>query len=382
MITARSIEPGDVFARLTVDELARTDDGKRMWRCTCSCGKSTTVRGSDLVRGGVQSCGCLGAERSNGTRPRRDLTGHQLANGGVVLGLSEQFARRRNGDRIMLWHCRCACGSEFAARAWSIIGERRKYCTRKCPANPRNQRCTVTLLAPGASRAEIRAALKQPNGYKCIADEDKRLITLAAGRGDRDAGDLLVMMHENWVAHRVNAYICSHIHIGEIDRDELRQEARCALLEAASRWEPERGSFINYASWWLLSYMNKGDNSGRSAVSVPVNAHLNDSTRDDVVNARDIVSLDAQSDVDPDKTWLDVIDAAPEREADIDGMEALPAMLAQLRPKGRAVIESYFLQGKTLEQVGAALGVTKQAVHQVMVASLQRMKAFALAVCH
>jgi hypothetical protein len=49
---------GKVFSQLTVLE----DDGTRMgtsvaWKCRCSCGKITHVRGSALTHGQITSCG-------------------------------------------------------------------------------------------------------------------------------------------------------------------------------------------------------------------------------------------------------------------------------------------------------------------------------------
>lgn len=51
---------GKRFARLTVIERAsKRPDGARWWRCSCECGGHCEVRGSDLLRGSVKSCGCL-----------------------------------------------------------------------------------------------------------------------------------------------------------------------------------------------------------------------------------------------------------------------------------------------------------------------------------
>lgn len=49
------------FGRLTVFERSDSNDAqnKPMWVCQCECFAWVTVRGSDLKRGNVQSCGCL-----------------------------------------------------------------------------------------------------------------------------------------------------------------------------------------------------------------------------------------------------------------------------------------------------------------------------------
>lgn len=54
---------GGTFDRLTVLERAGSDNDKRaVWRCKCACGSIAHVRGTDLRRGHVRSCGCLRRE--------------------------------------------------------------------------------------------------------------------------------------------------------------------------------------------------------------------------------------------------------------------------------------------------------------------------------
>ena len=63
------VSTGQVFGRLTVLELVRQPpspsqvrlgkSGARAARCQCECGKETVSRIYDLVRGNIQSCGCL-----------------------------------------------------------------------------------------------------------------------------------------------------------------------------------------------------------------------------------------------------------------------------------------------------------------------------------
>lgn len=52
---------GKVFNRLTVLERSplKTNYGKPLWLCVCSCGSMTKVMTVDLTRGKKKSCGCL-----------------------------------------------------------------------------------------------------------------------------------------------------------------------------------------------------------------------------------------------------------------------------------------------------------------------------------
>ena len=48
---------GEVFGRLTVIRLVRTD-WKRLWRCCCKCGNIVAAKSNDLRSGLIVSCGC------------------------------------------------------------------------------------------------------------------------------------------------------------------------------------------------------------------------------------------------------------------------------------------------------------------------------------
>ena len=52
------------FGRLFVmgDSEVRTSSGGLVWRCLCSCGKTTMVQSKHLIDGHVQSCGCFNVD--------------------------------------------------------------------------------------------------------------------------------------------------------------------------------------------------------------------------------------------------------------------------------------------------------------------------------
>lgn len=55
---------GKKYFRLQVLNFRQGNDGARWWKCQCDCGKITFVRGADLKRGYVKSCGCWNSERT------------------------------------------------------------------------------------------------------------------------------------------------------------------------------------------------------------------------------------------------------------------------------------------------------------------------------
>lgn len=54
---------GQRFGRLSVVSRAGVDKrGEARWECVCECGNKTTVLGSHLRKGHIQSCGCYARE--------------------------------------------------------------------------------------------------------------------------------------------------------------------------------------------------------------------------------------------------------------------------------------------------------------------------------
>jgi hypothetical protein len=50
---------GQPFGRLTVKERAENDsEGRAQWLCECACGNTKVVKGTQLRKGSVVSCGC------------------------------------------------------------------------------------------------------------------------------------------------------------------------------------------------------------------------------------------------------------------------------------------------------------------------------------
>ncbi len=75
----RSYLIGQVFNRLTVIQNAGTDKhNQSMWKCKCICGNEITTRGTNLLSGSTQSCGCWGRERAAELKRSHGLHDHPL----------------------------------------------------------------------------------------------------------------------------------------------------------------------------------------------------------------------------------------------------------------------------------------------------------------
>lgn len=86
---------GKKYGRLTVLRYAgRNKHNQPLWDCLCDCGKSSTVRGSNLTTGQTQSCGCLCKERG---REAHTKHGHMVGRVG---------SRTHKSWNMMLQRCR------------------------------------------------------------------------------------------------------------------------------------------------------------------------------------------------------------------------------------------------------------------------------------
>jgi hypothetical protein len=74
---------GNVYGKLKVISLHHVGNtGAVYWRCKCECGNETIVRGSSLVRGDTQSCGCLRKEiLSHKTHGKTNTRIHRIWSG-------------------------------------------------------------------------------------------------------------------------------------------------------------------------------------------------------------------------------------------------------------------------------------------------------------
>ena len=74
------LQPGQRSGRLVVVERAgsKPGGGQRLWVCRCDCGLLVHVAGSELKRGRVRSCGCLGQESRSKTHRRHGKAGTRI----------------------------------------------------------------------------------------------------------------------------------------------------------------------------------------------------------------------------------------------------------------------------------------------------------------
>ena len=208
---------------------------------------------------------------------------------------------------------------------------------------------------------------------------------------------------------------------------DLIQEGNLGLMQAAARFEPERGvRFSTYAMWWVRariqdfilrnwSIVRTGTTAAQKALffnlrrlQARIGEHaeerLSPAAQEQIartldVRVSDVVememrlsrsdqSLNATLGEDGSDEWQDMLpDARPDPEdaaiADAGARQRskwLSAALAELSPRERTIIcqRQCNDDGATLEEIGRRLGVSKERVRQIEQKALAKLRAMLL----
>lgn len=268
-----------------------------------------------------------------------------------------------------------------------------------------------------ANLAFIRNAMKQP---LLARDHELDLARRWRDQGDERALHELVRSYTRLVVATASRFR----HYG-IPMGDLVQEGNVGLMQAAGRFEPERDvRFSTYAAWWIRSAMQDhilrnwsivrtGTTAAQKSLFFnlrrlrakiadnPSSEHLSDDARQQIARELDIdahevetmemrlaacdQSLNATVSVDGEGEWQDFLtDNRPNPEDVVIGMRDgrmrskwLAEALGELNPRERQIIAERRLrdEGATLEELGRALGVSKERVRQLENRAMNKLRA-------
>ncbi len=207
---------------------------------------------------------------------------------------------------------------------------------------------------------ELGTYLETIRAYGPLAREEEHDLAVRARAGDARAAQKLVRHHLSLVVA-----LARRMRRGSLRLEDLVQEGNLGLLRAVEKFDPDAGTrFATYAVWWVRAYVGKYLKEARSSVR-PQSGTV----------AQADLSLDGAVEEGGDATHLDLIeDDAPGPEEELlagEGRRALRGALGKVRRRigelGWDIVHSRLERDepKTLEEIGARWGVSRERVRQV-----------------
>jgi RNA polymerase sigma factor (sigma-70 family) len=184
---------------------------------------------------------------------------------------------------------------------------------------------------------------------------------------------------------RLVVKIAKEYRSSSIGLEDLISEGNLGLIEAAERFDPSRGvRFLSYASWWIRKYMLRALERHAHLTSSPKPAAQgSDGDSPARVERQRILSLGdfMQSSGERDVIETIASEAAPGPEARIlatDLVQALVSVLHKLPEREREILVAHFgldgVPGRTLQEIGETLGLTRERVRQLERRALERAR--------
>ena len=104
-------ETGNKYGKLTVLSLTKDKNGRTAWLCQCDCGNTKIVRGSDLRKNKITSCGCGKGKHPNNIR---DISGEKF---GLLTAIKYEYSDHNK----QYWSFQCECGNICIKQKTSVI---------------------------------------------------------------------------------------------------------------------------------------------------------------------------------------------------------------------------------------------------------------------
>ncbi len=261
----------------------------------------------------------------------------------------------------------------------------------------------------------IRASMREP---MLSRETEYELATRWREHGDEAALHRLVRAYTRLVVSTASRFRNYGLPMGD-----LVQEGNVGLLQAAARFEPERGvRFSTYAAWWIRSAMQdyilrnwsivrtgttaaqkslffnlrrlrariediSGDqlsHESRRYIADELNVAVGEVEAMEVRLGASDQSLNAPISEESEESWQDFLaDPRPNSEEIVIGTKDaqtrarwLGEAIEELPPRERTIIRRRRLQedGATLEELGRVLGVSKERVRQLEHRALSKLR--------
>ncbi|WP_457621761.1 sigma-70 family RNA polymerase sigma factor [Persephonella sp.] len=253
-----------------------------------------------------------------------------------------------------------------------------------------------------------------------LSPEEEKEIAKKAKEGDKEALEKLIKSNLRFVVNVAKNYTGYGIPF-----QELISAGNIGLIEAAKRFDPERGvRFISYAIWWIKQSILQTIQSQKDIIKIPqktqnlsmkidtaylelkerlnrepkyseikeyLKEHENlDIDEETIENylliKRHSVSLDTPVDMDEGTFFIDLISKHSTKDIEENIVresieKEIEYILSHLSERERFIIVNRFgLSGeepKTLREIGKELGISRERVRQIEIRALKKIRALA-----
>ena len=261
-----------------------------------------------------------------------------------------------------------------------------------------------------SSSLALQSLWKTASSAPLLSPEREACLAREAQAGSQRAFDQLLQAHM-----RLVLAIARNFATYGVSKQDLVSEGLLGLVEAARRFDPERGVRLSaYAAWWIRSYMRRYTISNRRIVRAPSTrtgrkllACLRSTQRAMTqaageapsaaavaaalgVDVRDVEEMEAalsgrdlsyRSDADGSAVELACEDSSPEQQvAEAEQRQvtsaAISTALASISPRDRTIVEQRYLGDETssLAAMGRNLGLSRERVRQLNGQACKRIR--------
>jgi RNA polymerase primary sigma factor len=269
----------------------------------------------------------------------------------------------------------------------------------------------ATYEPAAAGPDTLRLYLKEISRFSPLSPEEEREVGIRARKGDGEAIGRLIESNLRFVVSMAKKYARSGFPL-----HELINEGNMGLIEAATRFDPERGvRFITYAGWWVRQAILAAIAAFGQTFRIPPRLKhelyrfetrvgrltqelghrpsveeisqglemTEDNVRSMIEGTPREVSLDAPVAEDKDTELRELVEDSsviPLDEVLIRESfdQQLRALLDRLDPKERDIVERRFGLGdrdpETLAQIGADMSLSRERVRQIEERALAKLR--------
>jgi RNA polymerase primary sigma factor len=255
----------------------------------------------------------------------------------------------------------------------------------------------------------LQAYLRQINAIPLLSREEELEAATRAQAGDQEALDKLIVSNLRYVVSVARRYLGYGLSLAD-----LINEGNIGLIQAAKRFDPARGvKLITYAVWWIRQAITHAVAEQGGVIALPMR-HLDKLRKvlegyrrytqqtgaepsaemlaaeldlpahevETILHVYRHLSLDAPIGEEGKTSFVDVLPSTTVPSGEEVYITAtltqeIQELLGQLPPREQEVLRLRFgLEGepKTLEEIGAMLGVSRERVRQIEKRAKDRLR--------